>query len=72
MQPETYLKQDVPPLQIPDLDQLIAPNYERFDFGGMGEFDVYLLAKQYSQEDVSRNYYPHGAVYFRCPRQVGA
>ena len=48
MQPETYLmKQDVAPLVIPDLDKLVAPDYERFDFGGMGEFDIYLLAKQY-------------------------
>src|ERR1019366_1530761 len=46
MQPETYLmKQNVAPLAIPDLDRLVAPNYERFDFGGMGEFDIYLLAK---------------------------
>jgi hypothetical protein len=65
MQPETYLlKQDVPPLVIPNLDKLVAPDYERFDFGGMGEFDVYLLAKQYG--DAPPNYYPHwrGGYYF--------
>ncbi len=65
MQPETYLlKQEVSPLVIPDLDKLVAPDYERFDFGGMGEFDVYLLAKQYG--DAPPNYYPHwrGGYYF--------
>ena len=54
------------PLTIPDLDKLIAPDYERFDFGGMGEFDVYLLAKQYGGDDAPKNYYPHwrGGYYF--------
>jgi hypothetical protein len=65
MQPETYLrKQNVEPLVIPDLDKLVAPDYERFDFGGMGEFDIYLLAKQYG--GAPPNYYPHwrGGYYF--------
>src|ERR1022692_4806265 len=65
MQPETYLrKQNVAPLVIPDLDKLVAPDYERFDFGGMGEFDIYLLAKQYG--GAPPNYYPHwrGGYYF--------
>ncbi len=67
MQPETYLgNQAVAPLNIPDLDKLIAPDYDRVDFGGMGEFDVYLLAKQYGGDDAPRNYYPHwrGGYYF--------
>lgn len=66
MQPETYLMhQVVPPLTIPDLNKMVAPNYERFDFGGMGEFDIYLLAKQYGAEDTP-NYYRHwrGGYYF--------
>ncbi len=65
MQPETYLmKQDVAPLIIPDLDKLVGPDYQRFDFGGMGEFDIYLLAKQYGE--APPNYYPHwrGGYYF--------
>ncbi|HEX8811484.1 MAG TPA: hypothetical protein VF742_05785, partial [Terracidiphilus sp.] len=67
MQPETYLQnQVVAPPDIPDLDRLVAPAYERFDFGGMGEFDVYLLATQYGGEEPPRNYYPHwrGGYYF--------
>ena len=67
MQPETYLmNQVVAPLSIPDLDKLVAPDYDRFDFGGMGEFDVYLLAKQYGGDDAPKNYYPHwrGGYYF--------
>src|SRR5271165_1543582 len=67
MEPETYLSnQVVATLTIPDLDKLVAPAYERFDFGGMGEFDVYLLAKQYGGDDAPKNYYPHwrGGYYF--------
>jgi hypothetical protein len=66
MEPETYLHdQLVEPLTIPDLDQLIAPAYERFDFGGMGEFDVYLLALQYGAAD-PKSLYSHwrGSYYF--------
>ncbi len=66
MQPETYLlHQEVSPLKVPDFDKLVAPGYERFDFGGMGEFDIYLLAKQYGANDTP-NYYRHwrGGYYF--------
>ena len=60
MEPETYLANEkVPPIKIPDLNQLIAPNYERYDFGGMGEFDVYLLMKQYAPDDDPKNIYSH-------------
>jgi hypothetical protein len=74
MQPETYLmKQDVAPLTIPDLDKLVVPDFERFDFGGMGEFDIYLLAKQYGGDAVPRNYYPHwrGGYYFAARAKSG-
>jgi hypothetical protein len=66
MQPETYLlNQVVAALTIPNLDQLVAPGYQRFDFGGMGAFDVYLLAKQYGASD-PKKYYPHwrGGYYY--------
>jgi hypothetical protein len=66
MQPETYLlNQAVAALTIPDLDKLVGPAYERFDFGGMGEFDVYLLAKQYGASDLKK-YYTHwrGGYYY--------
>jgi len=60
MQPETYLlHQVVPPLIVPDLDKLVAPKYERYDFGEMGEFDVYLLSKQYAGNDAPKDIYPH-------------
>jgi len=66
MQPETYLMhQVVAQPTVPDLDALVGPAYQRFDFGSMGEFDVYLLAKQYGANDAP-NYYRHwrGGYYF--------
>jgi|HubBroStandDraft_3_1064219.scaffolds.fasta_scaffold06938_4 hypothetical protein len=73
MQPETYLlHQVVPQLTIPNLDQIVAPNYTRFDFGGMGEFDIYLLAKQYGVKDPP-NYYRHwrGGYYYAAQAKNG-
>jgi len=60
MEPATYIAgQDVKPPTIPDLDKLIAPDYQRYDFGGMGEFDIYLLAKQYAPDKDAKQYYSH-------------
>ena len=73
MQPETYLlHQLVAPPAIPDFDKIVAPNYERFDFGSMGEFDIYLLAKQYGANDAP-NYYRHwrGGYYFAARPKNG-
>jgi len=72
MQPETYLlHQVVAPPKVPDLDALVAPDYKRIDFGSMGEFDVYLLAKQYGANDAP-NYYRHwrGGYYFAVRGEV--
>ncbi|MFZ0707269.1 MAG: hypothetical protein WAM71_16845 [Candidatus Korobacteraceae bacterium] len=58
MEPDTYLKgETVEPLKVPDLDKLVGPDYERYDFGGMGEFDVYLLAKLYAPEKNAKDFY---------------
>jgi hypothetical protein len=60
MEPATYLAgQDVTPPAIPDLDKLVAPDYQRYDFGGMGEYDIYLMAKQYAPAADARQYYSH-------------
>ncbi|HWR37142.1 MAG TPA: hypothetical protein VN622_14865 [Clostridia bacterium] len=46
MQPNTYLaRESVPQLAVPDFDKLIAGGYERFDFGSIGQFDVWVMLK---------------------------
>jgi len=62
----------VAPPKVPDLDALAGPAYRRIDFGSMGEFDVYLLAKQYGADDAP-NYYRHwrGGYYFAAQAKSG-
>ncbi len=58
MQPNAYIDgHGVAPLIVPDLDKVIAPAYERYEFGAMGAFDVYLLAKQYAPDSDAKKYY---------------
>ncbi len=60
MQPDAYIDgHGVTPLTVLDLDKLIAPHFERYDFGSMGAFDVYLLVKQYAPDDDAKQYYSH-------------
>ena len=60
MEPQSYLgNKAAPPPTIPDLDKLISPDYQRYDFGGMGAFDVYLLVRQYAPKADAKQYYSH-------------
>jgi hypothetical protein len=51
---------------------MAGPAYTRFDFGGMGEFDIYLLAKQYGVKDPP-NYFRHwrGGYYYAAQAKSG-
>jgi hypothetical protein len=72
MQPETYVANEVvPPLKVPELDKLVGPDYERYDFGEMGEFDVYLLTRQYAPSQDPKDIYPHwrGGYYLAVHRK---
>jgi hypothetical protein len=60
MEPQTYLDNKAAQLPtIPDLDKLIAPDFQRYDFGGMGAYDIFLLVRQYAPEADPKKYYPH-------------
>lgn len=66
MQPETYLAgQHVPPVPVPDFAELLK-NYDKFDVGSMGEFDVALLLDQYAGPDDAKSIYPEwrGGYYY--------
>ncbi len=66
MQPETYLSgEHLAPLPLPDFKQIFK-DYDRFDVGAIGEFDVAVLAEQYAGEDVAQNIYPNwrGGYYY--------
>jgi len=66
MEPKAYLSNEkIPPLNLPDFATL-TKNYERFDVGAMGEFDVALLVDEYAGEETSHKIYPQwrGGYYY--------
>jgi hypothetical protein len=66
MEPQTYLSgEHLEPMNIPDFRQIFK-NYERFDVGAVGEFDVAVLIDQYAGSQISNQLYPHwrGGYYY--------
>lgn len=66
MEPKTYLEGErIDPMPLPDFAQL-TKNYQKFDVGSMGEFDVALLVDQYAGVDASHELYPQwrGGYYY--------
>ncbi len=66
MEPKTYLSgEQLEPMRLPDFERDFK-NYERFDVGAMGEFDVAILVDQYAGRQASYNLYPHwrGGYYY--------
>ncbi|MGA2960166.1 MAG: hypothetical protein ABSD96_00715 [Candidatus Korobacteraceae bacterium] len=48
MEPETYLAgENIPELTVPKLDAVLKGGYKRYDFGGLGQFDVTMLLWQW-------------------------
>ena len=67
MQPDSYLDgQHVEPMHLPKLSDLLKKNYEAYDSGAVGEFDVYILLKQYSGDDLAESLSRawRGGVYY--------
>jgi len=66
MEPKTYLSgEHIEPMRLPDFEQDFK-NYDRFDIGAMGEFDVGVLVDQYAGAETSHAIYPHwrGGYYY--------
>jgi hypothetical protein len=66
MEPNTYLSNErLEPMPVPDFNQIFQ-NYDRFDVGAIGEFDVAVLIDQYAGADTSRVMFPHwrGGYYY--------
>ena len=66
MEPKTYLAgEHIPPLPLPDFRKIFK-DYDRFDIGAIGEFDVDILAEQYAGKDVASHIYPNwrGGYYY--------
>ena len=66
MEPETYLAGErIEPMRIPDFKHDFK-DYEKFDIGAMGEFDVAVLIEQYAGKPLSKKLYPawRGGYYY--------
>jgi len=66
MQPETYLSgEKLEPMRVPDFKRDFK-DYQKFDVGAMGEFDVAVLIEQYSGKPLSKKLYPdwRGGYYY--------
>jgi hypothetical protein len=66
MEPKTYISgEHLAPLPLPDFKHIFK-DYERFDVGAIGEFDVAVLAEQYAGEETSKQIFPNwrGGYYY--------
>ncbi len=71
LEPKEYLAgRRVPPLYLPDLG-FLKKNYEAFDAGAVGEFDVEVLLKVYAEEAVALRLGPdwRGGAYYAAGRR---
>jgi hypothetical protein len=66
MQPDTYLAgETIPPMPVVDFARDFR-NYQKFDIGAMGEFDVDVLIEQYAGRKAADRMYPEwrGGYYY--------
>lgn len=66
MEPDTYLSgEKIEPMRVPDFKHDFK-DYEKFDIGAMGEFDVAVLIEQYAGKPLSKAMYPEwrGGYYY--------
>jgi hypothetical protein len=66
MEPETYLSgEKIEPMRVPDFKHDFK-DYQKFDVGAMGEFDVAVLIEQYAGKPLSKKMYPawRGGYYY--------
>lgn len=71
MQPETYLSgEKIEPMLVPDFKRDFR-DYQKFDIGAMGEFDVDVLIEQYAGKKRATQMYPEwrGGYYYAAKQK---
>lgn len=66
MEPQTYLSgEKIPPMTMPDFSRVFK-NYDRFDVGSIGQFDVTMLLGQYAGLPTAQGMAPYwrGGYYY--------
>jgi len=67
MEPDFYLDgHHVAPIRLPTLSDVLKKNYVGYDSGAVGEFDVYILLKQYSGPELANKLSQawRGGIYY--------
>jgi hypothetical protein len=74
MDPEAYVAgEKIAPFRLPDMRKLLGEDYEPYDIGNIGQFDVYSLMKQFAGEKTALRVSPtwRGGVYYAAARRSG-
>ncbi len=74
MEPDTYLSgEKIDPMHVPDFKHDFK-DYQKFDIGAMGEFDVAVLIQQYAGKPLSKQMYPawRGGYYYAARPKADA
>ncbi|HTK94909.1 MAG TPA: hypothetical protein VL382_04665 [Terriglobales bacterium] len=74
MEPKVYgTGEKIEPLTLPDMRKLLGKDYEPYDIGNLGEFDVHALMKQFAGEKTANRLSPHwrGGAYYAAERTAG-
>ena len=72
MEPATYLAgEKLPPLPIPDFQKLLGKDYERYDVGSVGEFDVAVITEQFAGVETAKKIWPQwrGGYYYAARKK---
>jgi len=74
MEPETYMSGErIEPMRVPDFKHDFR-EYQKFDIGAMGEFDVAVLVEQYAGKQLAKRMYPEwrGGYYYAARSRADA
>ena len=74
MEPATYLAgEKLADMPVPDIAKLLGENWEKYDVGSIGEFDIAVMAEIYADPDTAIKIYPHwrGGWYYAAKRKDG-
>lgn len=74
MEPAAYLaNENLPPLNPPELANALGKDWEMYDVGSIGEFDVAMIAEQFENAAISKTIYPawRGGYYYALRKKGG-
>jgi hypothetical protein len=72
MEPAVYLaNENLAPLTPPDLAGVLGKDWELYDVGSIGEFDVAVMAEQFAEAATSKKIYPNwrGGYYYAVKKK---